>query len=446
MIEKVFTFLDEFNYEEIPKVAKQNAIRSFLDIIGVAASATQTELSKIIRAHSSSFYIHNPNIGKPSSIWFDGTQVNSIGATLANAMTIDALDDHDGQKLTKGHVGCGLIPSLIAAMEAEANKCSKDFLRNLIIGYEIGTRAGISLHQSAKDYHTSGAWISIACAAIVSNVLKLNKNQTREALGIAEFYGPRSQMMRCIDYPSMVKDGSGWGAMAGINSAYLAKSNFTGSPAILVEDKDLSSIWSDLGSRWYINEQYLKLYPVCRWSQPAVEASLNLKNKYGFHFNEIDKITINTFHEAKRLEKKHPTSTEEAQYSLPHPVAVALIFGKIGAEEVSIKYINNSQVGHLRERINVCEEKKYNNSFPGKRFADAEIKLKNGKEYKSKPTEAKGDPENPLSNFDLEKKFQNLTIDLLGKDRSNKIYENITNLEKIDSIEEIFKLISDPII
>ena len=90
--------------------------------------------------------------------------------------------------------------------------------------------------------------------------------------------------------------------------------------------------------------------------------------------------------------------------------------------------------------------KKYNNSFPGKRFADAEIKLKNGKEYKSKPTEAKGDPENPLSNFDLEKKFQNLTIDLLGKDRSNKIYENITNLEKIDSIEEIFKLISDPII
>ena len=445
MIEKVFTFLDEFNYEEIPKVAKENAIRSFLDIIGVAASATQTELSKIIRSHTSSFYIHNPNIGKSSSIWFDGSKVNSIGATLANAMTIDALDAHDGQKLTKGHVGCGLIPSLIAAMEAEANKCSIDFLRNLIIGYEIGTRAGISLHQSAKDYHTSGAWIPIACAAIVSNVLKLNKNQTREALGIAEFYGPRSQMMRCIDHPSMVKDGSGWGAMAGINAVYLAKSNFTGSPAILIEDKNLSHIWSDLGSKWYINEQYLKLYPVCRWSQPAVEASLDLQNKYGFHFNEIDKITINTFHEAKRLEKKHPKTTEEAQYSLPHPLAVALIFGNIGAEEVSIEFINNSKVANLREKINVCEETKYNNLFPGKRFADAEIKLKNGIGYKSRPTEAKGDPENPLSNFDLEKKFQNLTIDILGKDRSNKIYENIKNLEEIDNIEEIFKLISNPI-
>ena len=160
-------------------------------------------------------------------------------------MTIDALDAHDGQKLTKGHVGCGLIPSLIAAMESESNTSSTDFLRNLIFGYEIGTRAGISLHESAKDYHTSGAWISIACAGIVSKILKLNKNQTREALGIAEFYGPRSQMMRCIDHPSMVKDGSGWGAMAGINAAYLAKSNFTGSPAILVEDKNLSNMWVD---------------------------------------------------------------------------------------------------------------------------------------------------------------------------------------------------------
>ena len=34
---------------------------------------------------------------------------------------------------------------------------------------------------------------------------------------------------------------------------------------------------------------------------------------------------------------------------------------------------------------------------------------------------------------------------VLGKDRSDKIYENIKNLEKIDNIKEIFKLISNPI-
>ena len=59
----------------------------------------------------------------------------------------------------------------------------------------------------------------------------MNVTQLRHALGIAEFHAPRSQMMRCIDYPTMLKDGSGWGAMAGVSAAYLAADGFTGAPA-----------------------------------------------------------------------------------------------------------------------------------------------------------------------------------------------------------------------
>ena len=445
MIEKVISFLKDCSFQDIPGVAKDNSIRSFIDILGVAASATQTELSKIIRQHCASYYLHNPNISKPSSIWFDGRLVNSIGATLANAMTIDALDAHDGQKLTKGHVGCGVIPSLIAFMQSEGNLDPKTFLSNLIIGYEIGTRAGISLHRTTNDYHTSGAWISLACAGIGSNILNLSNSQTREAFGIAEYHGPRSQMMRCIDHPSMVKDGSGWGAMAGVNAAYLAKNGFTGSPAITIENGELSDIWSDLGNRWYINEQYLKLYPVCRWAQPAVEATLNLKKKYNVKLDEIDSISINTFHEAKRLEGKHPSTTEEAQYSLPHPVAVGLIFGKIGAKEVSEKIINNEEVSSLREKINVTESEEYNSYFPEKRFADATIKLNNDKILKSGPTEAKGDPENPLNDLEVKKKFEDLTFNVLGVERSKKIYEKITNYHSLESMQEVFSLITEPI-
>ena len=51
-----------------------------------------------------------------------------------------------------------------------------------------------------------------------------------------------------------------------------------------------------------------------------------------------------------------------------------------------------------------------------------------------------------MSDFEIEKKFQNLTYDVLGKNRSDKIYEKIKNLEEVDNIEEIFKLISNPII
>ena len=67
MIEKVSSFLNEFKFEDIPKVAIDNSLRSFVDLIGVAASATQTDLSKIIRKHCKNFYAPNPNQGILSS-------------------------------------------------------------------------------------------------------------------------------------------------------------------------------------------------------------------------------------------------------------------------------------------------------------------------------------------------------------------------------------------
>ena len=68
MIGKVSSFLNEFKFEDIPKVAIDNSLKSFVDLIGVAASATQTDLSKIIRKHCKKFYAPNPNQRISSSI------------------------------------------------------------------------------------------------------------------------------------------------------------------------------------------------------------------------------------------------------------------------------------------------------------------------------------------------------------------------------------------
>lgn len=41
----------------------------------------------------------------------------------------------------------------------------------------------------------------------------------REAPASVSTMAPRSQMMCCIDFPTMLKKGSGWGAIAGISAA-----------------------------------------------------------------------------------------------------------------------------------------------------------------------------------------------------------------------------------
>ena len=135
-----------------------------------------------------------------------------------------------------------------------------------------------ALHATTPDYHTSGAWIAVAAAAAGARLLNLGPDQTAHALGIAEYHGPRSQMMRCIDHPTMLKDGSGWGAMAGVSAALLARAGFTGAPALTLERPH--PLWDDLGDRWLICAQYFKPYPVCRWAQAPIEAILALRRAH----------------------------------------------------------------------------------------------------------------------------------------------------------------------
>ncbi|MBT5294617.1 MAG: MmgE/PrpD family protein, partial [Octadecabacter sp.] len=115
-----------------------------LDLLGVAAGATGTAMSHLIRNHAAEHFAPNQ---RKAAILFDGRLVSPGGAALAGGMTIDALDAHDGHKLTKSHVGCGVLPALLAFTQAEKLTDDRAFLASLVVGYEIGTRAGIALHR-----------------------------------------------------------------------------------------------------------------------------------------------------------------------------------------------------------------------------------------------------------------------------------------------------------
>ena len=66
--------------------------------------------------------------------------------------------------------------------------------------------------------------------------MDLDREATCHALGVAEFYGPHSPMTRCLDHPTMLKNASAWGTFSGVTAALLAANDFTGAPAVLVEN------------------------------------------------------------------------------------------------------------------------------------------------------------------------------------------------------------------
>ncbi|RJE89453.1 MmgE/PrpD family protein [Paracoccus onubensis] len=418
-------FLHDTHAEDLPDEVLMLARHALLDLIGVAAAGSQTALSRIIRDHAAEHFAP----GRKSAIMLlDGRRVSPAGAALAGGMTIDAMDAHDGHKLTKGHVGCGLFPALLAIAQAEAVTDDRAFLTALVLGYEIGTRAGIALHRSACDYHSSGAWVAIACAAIGARLLGLDSRRTREAIGIAEYHGPRSQMMRCIDHPTMVKDGSGWGAMTGVSAAYLAADGFTGAPALTVEADDLSDLWSALGSNWRIREQYFKHWPICRWAQPAVQAALMLRDTYALRSEQIRRIQITTFHQSLRLACREPATTEQAQYSTAFPTAVALVHGRIEPGDVDGQDRMNPEIRRLASNMVIRESPEFNAAFPARRFADLRLELADGRVVRSGPTEAPGDPDAPVTCTTVRDKFQRYATPVLGAATSAELEDAVSRL------------------
>ncbi|MBD3894474.1 MmgE/PrpD family protein [Halomonas sp. ML-15] len=396
------------------------AKRALLDTLGVAAGASRTSLAK----HAERYVVSQHGGNRP--LLFSTATASASGVALHGAWMIDALDAHDGQVLTKGHCGVALVPGIMALPEAE-KLSGRELLGLLVMGYEVATRAGIALHASACDYHTSGAWNAIGVAAVAARLLRLDRQRLHEALGIAEFYAPRSQMMRCIDHPTMVKDGSGWGAQAGIAAALLAQDGFTGAPAITVAGSDVAQHWQDLGSRWYLHEQYFKAYPVCRWAQPATEAVLELAHD-GQDLADIERITITTFHAAKRLHVVRPTTTEQAQYSLPWSVACALGFGTIDVHAVT-DALDDPGIQALAERVEIIESERFNALFPAERWAQVTLEMRDGSRHSSREHEARGNPHNPLSDDELTRKFHALATPAIGRTHAEDLHGLIMTLE-----------------
>src|SRR4029078_1456186 len=112
-----------------------------------------------------------------------GRRPTLAGAAFAGAATIDALDGHDGHVLTKGHAGVAGLPALLAFVDGDAPCTGTEFITCLVLGYEVATRAGIALHASVADYHCSGAWNALACAALGGRWVQFDDAPLRAAAG-----------------------------------------------------------------------------------------------------------------------------------------------------------------------------------------------------------------------------------------------------------------------
>lgn len=430
-LDRATRFALDLTPADIPPEVLARAALLLLDTLGICAAAGPMEAGRIAR--DTAVALFGPGDPAHSArLLFDGRPASPAGAVFAAASQIDNLDGHDGYNPTKGHIGVVAVPTL-AALAERVDLSGPQALAALVVGYEIAGRAGIALHASVSDYHTSGAWNALGVAAMAARLLGLDAGQLRHAWGIAEYHGPRSQMMREIATPTMLHDGSGWGALAGMSAALMAARGFTGAPAVTIEAPEAAPHWADLGRHWQVSGQYIKPYPTCRWAHAAIDAAAELQARHGFTHDRIAAIRIRSFDYAAALWAAMPETTSQAQYALPFPVAAMLVHGRIGLDQISGPGLSDPDVARLVALTRVTADPRYQARYPAGRWADVEIGLDDGQVLASGEVHARGGPERPFDDAQIVAKFHEFADPVLGQDRATAIRRLCLDLTRPDS-------------
>jgi 2-methylcitrate dehydratase PrpD len=434
------TFADELTYDALPVEVLAILRRSFTDTIGVAAVGSTTPLSKIARRVAPMLF-GSGTIGT-SRMLMDGTAVSPAGAAMAGAFTIDSIDAHDGTTPSKGHAGSAIFPAMIALAQAKDKEIEgKRFAEILAVAYELSYRAGLVQHATCPDYHTSGAWTAVGVAAAGAKLLGGNREQIRHAAGIGEYHGPRSQMMRCIDHPTMVRDGVGWGAPSGVTAAYLALEGFTGAPALTCEGAEGSDFWADLGQGWrLVDHTHYKAYPCCRWSHPAIDAANDMMRDNALTHEMIKAVEIRTFHYATRLAGHEPQSQDEFAYSIAFPVAAMIVHGQVGVSELSQEALHDPNILRVSQATNLIDDAEMTRISTDKRWAQVSFVLKDGRKIESAPRTPRGDADMPLTDKEISLKFHLLANPILGVPRADEIEALSSQFDTL-SVKDFYHLL-----
>ena len=419
-------FAASLSYQDLPEDVLKVLRRSLLDSLGVAAIGSQTEMAKI--GTKTARMLFGATSASAARCLFDGNLASLAGAAMAGAISIDSIDAHDGTSPCKGHAGSAIFPALLALAD-ERPMTGQDFATYLALAYEISYRAGLTQHDTCADYHTSGAWTAVGVAAMTARVIGCNPMQIHEAAGIGEYHGPRSQMMRCIDHPTMVRDGVGWGAPTGLTAGFLALNGFTGAPALTCEGPH----WQGLGGTWkLVSDTHYKPYPCCRWAHPSIDAAADLMAKHQITHQEISSVEIKTFHNATRLAGHRPSTADEFAYSIAFPVACMIVRGQIGPEELMAETLKDPEILRISTATELIDDPHLTQISEGKRWAQVSLRLRDGRSYDSAPRSPRGDVDMPLEDAEISQKFHLFADPILGWHNS-KILENLcANFDQLD--------------
>jgi 2-methylcitrate dehydratase PrpD len=394
----------------------RQAKRCLLDYLGATLAG-----SKMLGEKGARLLTDLDNMdGKCKAIGFN-RRTGIQQAALINGFSAHIAEMDDGYRYGAIHPGATILSALLPLAEKEG-LTGKDLIRGIVWGYEAAIRISRAMQPALKNrgYHATGVCGTIGSAMAVAAALNFPAKQMKDALSAAATGA--TGILKVIREGSQLKPlNAAQAAANGLIAAFVARAGFEGPTDVLGGEKGFLEVKAveyneeHLFKNSYdqpgIHDIYVKPYAACRHSHPAVDAVLHIRNKYNVQPLQVKEIEINTYAWAVHLHDHTDISgIASAKMSTPYSVAIALIDGKAGIEQFMPERLQDPDVLSLTKKVNVVESKYLNALVPDKRAAIVDVVTQSGERFTRRIDLPKGEPENPLTQQELEEKFSSLAI------------------------------------
>jgi 2-methylcitrate dehydratase PrpD len=434
-------------YADLPASAVESARRDLLDTFGCTLGGSGSpgigELFAVISRWGGL---------AESRVLLRGVSLPSPQAALLNASMGHALDFDD--TLDTGgsiHPGVSVLGAALAVSDSLGHVTGKELLLAVALGLDVSCRVALASTVD-RGWHRTAAMGVFGAAAAAGKLLRLTPEQMLAAFGVA--YSHAAGNRQCILDGALSKRlQAGQAASAGVFSAVLAQTGFTGAHNIFdgrfgffelyqPNGADPSVLLRDLGTEFRGEALSYKPYPCGRPLHAAIDAALAARAQLEItRADEIAAVMIEaepTGH-ADQFErgpaKRRPTQVVEAQFAQPFLVATALVHGRVGIAEVD--GLGDPAVLALSDRIaGVAHERR------GKGSLSIGVSRTDGRAVTIEAADPIGSPQKPLTDAQFEAKFRDCARNAVQPLSDASIEATLARIARLEALSDARELMA----
>ena len=428
-------------YELLPEEVVHQAKRCLLDALGCAIGAYEAPGRPMCEE-----VVKELGGKEEATVIGSGLRTSAPNAALVNSFLVRFLDYND---LGGGGHNTDAIPAILAVAERE-KKGGRDFLTSVVMSYELGERVRESFtgNEAGVANDIRGG---LSMPPTLGRLMGLNEDQIANAIGTCACASLPLHILDCdLEENSMRKNlRFGWVSCDAILSCMLAKKGFTGPirvvegdggwRQVLLPHMNLERLVDFSG--WRILKVRHKYLPANGSSQGHLQATLAIVKENDLKPEDIASVRIiASRREAKHTvtaSKKYPRNAESADHSSFYQNAYAIKERSFGVDAMNPERFTDPVILDLIERITVEGDPDMPYlCLQGK----SEITTKDGRKFFKHIVDPHGTGNDPLTDKELEEKFREMAIKYMGEKQIKQIFDAVWNLERLDDMGNLMKL------